>query len=173
MAEAEKFKPTSPVTTSGEKKKLGEKKLVEDATEEAKRDGRPVEEVVKEKLDLTTARKYVLDFETSPGAPFFRPEYYGSQVRLVINRSHRFYSDIYDAPAAPTRLKAALELFLFVLGSSELGAVGDREKFYERERGEWSQQINTVLGLLEDRDPVDESAEADAITSEETSEVAG
>ena len=83
------------------------------------------------------------------GAPFYRVDQVGSQRVLYLNTAHRFFTAVYSDARA--RLRAALEVFLFVLGEAELEAIDERLAFYENERGYWSDRLRTGLEDLDQR----------------------
>jgi len=95
------------------------------------------------------------------GAPFFRVEQVGPQKVLYLNTAHRFYKDVYAGPDSSPRLRAGLEVVLFAIGACEIGAEGDRQTFYETERGAWSARLNIALAQLEKIDPAAEERAAD------------
>ena len=119
-------------------------------------------------------RPFVIEFESLEGAPFYRVEQYGPQVRVWINRRHRFYTDIYNS--ADARLRSALELMLLTLGTCEVESEGDRELFYSVERTEWSRRLETALALLDRHASVDDegsaAAEAEEVAAAETQDAA-
>jgi hypothetical protein len=168
MTEADKFRPT-PLPVSPERQEQARGKVIVDAEETAKKTKRPKEEVVKEIIEAISSKRYEVRLEGLEGAPFYRVEQYGPQQRLFINKRHRFYTDLYAAPDSTARVKTALELLLFVLGSCELESTGDREIFYKSERAEWSKRFDVTLDLLDRRDSVIDAGSA----SEEESEVTG
>jgi hypothetical protein len=153
MREAEKFvrRQQKP---SVEKEQKATEKVVKEAEKEAEKGGRPVEQLVRELIAKVEKHPYKIEFDSHPSAPFFRPEQWGAQKRIYINTAHRFFSDVYNGPDATPRMQAALELLLFVLGVCELDAIGEGQHFYENERIEWSKQLNSVLTLLDKKDPV-------------------
>lgn len=113
--------------------------------------------------------------ESLPGAPFYRTEYDGAQLQLLINRDHSFYSDFYEAQDLGSRSRTALELLLFALGYCESQSVEELEEFYKRERQEWSKRLETYLYYLNgvnsletDEDEID-SAQPTAEKSESES----
>ena len=106
-------------------------------------------------------RPYKVDFETMIDGPVYRPERLGTQYRLVINTSHRFYTDIYEPAGNVAGMKSALETMLFVLGESEVDTTGEREKFYKSERVYSSQRLTDVLGELDDTGDTEDEASAD------------
>lgn len=153
MAEAEKFQPKS-IDIPAEKEDKANQRLLQDAEKRADETKRSKEEVVEEILAEASARKYEVRFESLEGAPFFRTEQYGPQKRLFINTRHRFYTDLYGGAESTGRVKTALELFIFAIGSCELESSGDREIFYRQERRLWSDRLDIALELLDRRDSV-------------------
>jgi hypothetical protein len=85
---------------------------------------------------------------------------------LFLNTAHRFFRDLRVGPGTNPRLRAGLEVLLFVIGDAELDAEGDRRLFYETERSVWSQQPNVALDRLDQND----SAE-DVLSAAEDAEV--
>jgi hypothetical protein len=166
MAEAEKFHP-KPIDIAAEKEEKANQRLLQDAQKRADESKRPKEEVIDEILAQTNARKYEVRFESLEGAPFFRTEQYGPQKRLFINTRHRFYSDLYSGPESTARVKTALELLIFAIGSCELEASEDRETFYRQERRLWSDRLDIALELLDRRDSVEDADSARAELSQE------
>ena len=68
----------------------------------------------------------------------------GQQRWLVVNTAHPFYEKVYQR--AP-QIRSALELFLLVVGDSELDAIGEREQFYRTERHYWSEMLRHFVFL--------------------------
>ena len=89
---------------------------------------------------------------------FFRVEQVGDQKVLYLNTEHRFYLDVYTGPESTPRLRACLEIVLFVIGECEIDAEpgSSRQLFYKVERGEWSKGLDIALDRLEQIDSVDE-----------------
>jgi len=172
MADADKFR-TKPRKRTQEQKEKAKKRVKKDAQERASQTGQDPKDVERKLLEETFEKPYEVIFESLKGAPFYRAEQYGGQVRLYINTSHRFYSDVYsllsDEDVRDRRLKVALELLLFVLGACEVEVTSEeREKFYISERQEWSTRYRKVLGLLDDIDSITD-IESAAAEREETS----
>lgn len=165
MVEAEKFE-SKPVVVSPEKEEAARQKIENAAEEKAKLTNRSKEEHIKEIINEVSARRYEVHFESLEGAPFYRAELYGPQVRLFINTRHRFYTDLYEA--LPARAKAALELLLFILGRCEIEASGDREIFYRKERGLWSERLDVRFALLDRRDSILDAGAANQEESQRT-----
>jgi hypothetical protein len=159
MSESEKF-IRKPVKPSPERERKAKDRVVEEAEKKAKETGKPKDEHVVEIVKETQDRPYRVMLESKEGAPFFRMEQFGAQKRLYINTTHPFFSDLYAGPDATPRMKTALELLLFSVGSCELDATGDMELFYQTERGEWSKRLRIHLALLDRREPVEDAESA-------------
>ncbi len=159
MQEAEKFQSTKRIKAIQDKAEATQPKIEIDAKKIAEEQKRPVADVVREILDETESKRYIVDFEFVEGAPFYRPELYGAQIRIWINKAHQFYSDIYNGPGSNPRLKTAIELLLMVLGVSENQAIGEKEMFYARERAEWSTELSSLLTLLDKTAPLIDAVE--------------
>lgn len=93
--------------------------------------------------------------ESLPGAPFYRTEYNGAQLQLLINTDHSFYSDLYEIHDLGSRTQTGLELLLFALGYCESQSSEELEEFYKRERQEWSKRLETYLHYLNSINPLD------------------
>jgi hypothetical protein len=108
--------------------------------------------VAAEKQREAGERPYKIEFEPIIEGPFYRPELRGSQLVIILNTAHPFFSEIY-APLQGfegNRVRVGLELLLFVLGQSETEAPKERRDWYRSERGDWSVKLSTVLSRLED-----------------------
>ena len=70
---------------------------------------------------------------------------------LELNRSHKFYTELYASESADRFVRSGLEVLLFSIGLSELDAVGDQDKmsFYTVEKNAWSERLEVALGQLE------------------------
>ena len=117
---------------------------------------------------------YTVLTESLPGAPFYRTEYDGAQLQLLINKDHLFYSDLYEVQELDSHSRTALELLLFALGYCENQASEELEEFYRRERQEWSKRLETYLYYLNRVKPLerdeDETDSAHIQTTKVTSE---
>lgn len=149
MEETEKFKPGLPDVDSVGRQKRGQERLEQEARRQSRETGRPFEQVEREIELQTYDRPFKVLQEAMPGAPFYRVEQLGAQVVLYLNTRHRFFMDVYHAPESTPRLRAALELLLFVLGECELDAREDKRRFYETERAVWSILLDTKLDRLD------------------------
>lgn len=162
MEEAEAFELPAPTTP--EREKRSEEAFEAEVKRRAKESKVP-ESQVREQLQLEVdSRPYKIITEDTPGAAFYRVEQLGGQMVLYLNAAHRFYKQIYAAPDSTYRLRAAIEVLLFVLGQTEVDSEGRRRIFYESERNLWSRKLATALALLDREDPViDELAYQDEV----------
>ena len=156
-ATTEKFRKQKAVPPSPSRELESQKELEAEVARIHKETGKPKEQIV----DEIESKRYKVDYEHFPGAPFFRMLQVGGQRRLLINTAHRFYSDLYGGPAlASKRVKTALELLLFVLGECELDTTPEKEKFYRFERNEWSRRLDIMLEELNSHAPIEDVIEA-------------
>jgi hypothetical protein len=161
-AEAQKFQ-AKVVRQTPEKEQAAVDRVTQDAAKVAKEQNRSPEEVIPGILQDIAGNPYRVMFEQLEGAPMYRVERYGAQLRLHINMRHRFYTDLYAAPDTTDRTKTALLLMLLALGVCEVDSTGDRETFYRAERGEWSKTVDLYFATLDRRKPLEEArAAADA-----------
>ena len=66
----------------------------------------------------------MVDFEDlPPGSPFFRLTPVGGPKRLLINRGHRFFTDVYAGPDSSYANQVAWDVMLFILGDCEIRAI--------------------------------------------------
>jgi hypothetical protein len=161
MDEASKF--ARPMSKPSDRKQEQARKNIEaEAKRKASQTQEPEEQVLEGLLAEYSERKFAMDFESLEGAPFYRAEQYGPQIRVWINRRHRFYTDLFVSSEANPRVRTALELLLFVFATCELESEGDREIFYQVERAEWSRRLETTLALLDRKQSVEDSDSATA-----------
>jgi hypothetical protein len=158
MQETAKFSTRSKNKPSDKKQQEARDNIAAEVRKKADETNQPQETVFQNLLETYSRNPFIIAFESLEGAPFYRVEQYGPQVRLWINRRHRFYTDVYGSSDA--RMKSALELILFVLGTCELESEGDRELFYRVERAEWSQRLETNLTYLDHHNSVDDAESA-------------
>jgi len=174
MKEAAKFSTRPRNKPSDKKQERARQNARSEAKKKAEQTREPEQLVLQGLLEEYSARPFVIEFESLEGAPFYRVEQYGPQVRVWVNRRHRFYTDIYSS--ADARQRSALELLLFTLGTCEVESEGDRELFYSVERTEWSRRLETVLALLDRHASVEDAgsaaAEAEEVASAESQNAA-
>ena len=171
MEEAARFKTRKPGGETPERAEKARAAMKEHAKRQAAATGVPAEVIEVQLQADQVNRPYKVEREDLPGAPFYRVQRRGGQIVLLINEGHRFYSDVYVAFEATPRLRAALEVLLFVMGECELDATDDRQQFYETERAEWSRILNTALDRLGHIRP-DETRHAEPETEDDGQEAA-
>lgn len=162
MEDAAKFKAKKPTAEQVERFEKSQEAIEVEAQRKSEETGVPKEEIKKILLLDTQRRPWALEFESASGAPFYRPELAGSQRRIYLNKAHPFYTQLYAGPGSTEQTRAALEVLLFVLGDGEVEAFGERQEFYERERGFWSDQLKTALKALAKRMPEAPGANGDS-----------
>lgn len=150
MAESEKFRRNRTETNPVEREQKAREALDQYVKRKARDTDRPEKEVREEALEEAIKHPYRVEFADLPGAPFFRVEQRGGMKVLEVNRSHRFYSDLYADPAATRAFRAGLEVLLFSIGACELDAAGNADKrtFYAVERAAWSEVLASGLEML-------------------------
>lgn len=126
--------------------KKAEENLEQKAKERADITGETVAKE-KERLEREIAeRPYKVEFEAVTDGPIYRGERLGGQYRLIVNTSHRFYTDVYEPAGKLPGLRSKLEAWLFVAAEAELDAVSDeQEAFFKAARVHWSQRLTDVL----------------------------
>lgn len=167
VSEAAKFLARKSSKPSVEKEQKSRAALDREAKKRAKTTGTTPEAAKAEIEAEGTEKPYKIVAESDRGE-FYRVEQVGGQKQIFLNTGHRFYSDVYNHPDTPARVKTALELMLFVFGLCELESEGDREMFYVVERAEWTKRLDTYLQLLDRRKPLadaEDSAQAEAETA--------
>ncbi len=149
MEEAQKFKRKKPEHNTEDRIKKAKDNLERYVKKKAEETQQTEAEIRAAVVNDSVKHPYRVEFENMPGSPFYRLEQIGVMRVLFINRSHRFYQDIYSH-AKTRHAQAALEVLLFVLGECELDAQSndDRSLFYSSERSEWSQLLENALGVL-------------------------
>lgn len=166
MEEAQKFlRRTEVVTPEREAKTTA--RVEEEVRRRAEAAGVESVQIEHQIMAELKERPYKLETTSAPSAPFFWVDQIGSQTKLFLNTAHRFYGDVYAGPESTPRLRAAIEVVLFVIGQCELDSTDERQLFYQNERVEWSRRLDVVLNRLETIDSAEE--EDQPMESEETS----
>ncbi|CAG0970699.1 hypothetical protein ANRL3_01481 [Anaerolineae bacterium] len=149
MVEAEKFKIKRPGGPTPAQNLRSERQFSEEVKRRAQQSGLPTEIVADELRAKIQGHPFKVEFESLPGAPFYRTEQMGGQKVLYLNRDHRFFTNLYAGPESTPYLRASMEVLLFVLGDSELDSEDDRRQFYEMERRLWSDRLSVGLNQLQ------------------------
>jgi hypothetical protein len=150
MEEGEKFRRKRTETDPVEREKKARENL-EQYVKRTSREKNVSTDAVREAFaEEERKHPYKVEFGDLHGAPFFRVEQRGGMKVLHINRTHRFYTDLYASPDSTRFTRAALEVLLFSLGDCELDAIGNADKsaFYAVERAAWSEVLASGLEIL-------------------------
>lgn len=91
---------------------------------------------------------YKVEFAFEPDWPFFRVDRHNGARTLHVNAAHRFFEEVYDAPASTPELKAALEVLLFCLGDVMLEGTPDERTQHDAQLLSWSRRLELALGML-------------------------
>jgi hypothetical protein len=91
---------------------------------------------------------YQVRIEHAAKGPFFRIEEAGDVRILHLNSAHRFYDQIYDAPASNAEFRAAMEVLLFSLGDVILDCDGESDGFGQAHVISWSARLEAALSML-------------------------
>lgn len=109
------------------------------------------DEVVQELVERLARFAVLIEYETLPGAPFYRTKVVGRSIVVLINRHHQFYERVYRRIASESPLgKTGIDLVLMGLARSEVLSAPDAKSWYENERHEWSQHIKILLEQIEE-----------------------
>lgn len=102
----------------------------------------------------------IIEYESLPGAPFYRTKVVGRTIVVLIITHHRFYERVYRRMESESPLgKTGLDLVLMALARSEALGSDDTREWYDDQRHEWSQHLRAFLEQLDEVD-VDEPAAA-------------
>lgn len=149
IEEYETLRTTKP---SPKKAKEGEQAGKEDVKKETKEKELNEEDVEREKREKAEKDPWKIELEHLPGAPFYRVKRWFTQTQIFINTAHRFYSDIYNQ--LDHRGQNAMDLFFYVLAKSEIESTDYAEIFYGEARNKWSVELQSLLKMLDKKDPL-------------------
>ena len=157
------------VTIPDRSKPMAREKVDEQAVKSSKVTQQTVE-AVKQALELEAKRRpFKIDYFDDVHGPFYKPEWFGPQVVVWVNRKHAFYETLYgDLLMIRGGLKAkeALDVLLIALAKAELELDNDLSaQFFEHQRVEvWSKFLSVGLknlaGMMESPDEPEEGDEA-------------
>jgi hypothetical protein len=148
MESAAKYAATKPQPGDVERLEKSKEAVEAEAERKAEEVGVPVEAVLEKLFKDIDDRPYAIITKEVPEGPFYRPELYGGQRRVILNTDHPFYTEVYASPNSTPEVRSALEVLLFVLADAELDARDERENFYKAERQHWSQKLKHALREL-------------------------
>lgn len=167
--EAETEFGTGTVTAgSNEVKAKAEANRQQEARARSKLTGRSVSDEEESLMREIGERSFKLEEQDFPPcSPFFSCEVLGAsddgkvQIRMIINRNHRFYSDLYAHDDSTPHTRAAIEAMLFAIARHMAPATDKREVFYGQEVNNWSTTMDAYLFKLAKYDPDDADAESE------------
>lgn len=149
ISEYENMKNTKP---SPKKKEEGEEAGKEHTKRQAKETGSDEQEVETKNRETAEKNPWILELEHLPGAPFYRVKRWFTQTQIFVNTAHRFYTDIYSQ--LDSRGQNAMDLFFYVLAKSEIESTDYTEIFYGEARNKWSVELQSLLIMLDKKDPL-------------------
>lgn len=160
-------------TTDPKQEKRKKEGLAREVARRSKQSGLPPTAVKPAVEAEAEKRPWLVAEEDLPaGSPFYRLEPIAGQKKLLINRGHRFYAQVYAGPDSTPLTRAQWEVFLFILGDCEVSGTDELMEFYSSERVEWSRRLNLALGNLEHSMPAAEPVDPDDLTVQGSADVA-
>jgi hypothetical protein len=148
MASAKENMRGPSAETKAKQQARGEERLRRDAEERSKSTGRSPDEERQQMLLELEGKDFLVKIESVPGGNFFRADFLGAVKVLYINRSHRFYQDVYDGPKSSPEVRAALEVLLLAIADSILDAPEETARIYKVELPQWSLKLDLALERL-------------------------
>lgn len=120
-----------------------EEALKKKASETARQTNQTFEKVLEVLKKNAERRPYTVEYSDMPYAPFYVPEYVGSQIVVHVNRAHPFFDALYGellSRDGTPKAKEAVDLLLIALARAELQTeVDEIRDWYEHQRSEnWS-----------------------------------
>jgi len=144
----------------------GQKRLKQNAEARANETGRTVSEEEEQLLLELGGRMFKVEIENLPGGQFFRCDMLSATKVLYINRSHRFYTDVYAGPKSSPEVRAALEVVLLAIADSILDAAPEAARMYKVELPAWSQKIDLALERLAENVGLSDEPDTEAVEAE-------
>lgn len=156
MEDTDKFNPITPSQLMREKGKKELERLAQKLVQENRYNSK--EEAVKDLKGKYSRPKFKVEF-TSKGEHelFYEKAYIHQQTLLLINKGHRFFTEIYLQ--CNDRERLALEILLFTLIKAEFRAETiyednpDLYDFYQSEKKVWSKNLETYLRRFSLKNP--------------------
>jgi hypothetical protein len=137
-----------------DKERRGREGFDKEAERRSKQSGLPADAIKPGLKEETAARPWlVMEEALGSTSTFYRLELVGGQKRLWINTGHRFYTQVYAGPESTPLTRAQWEVFLFILGDSEISGSEELQEIYEGARVRWSSRFSSTLKKLEDKMP--------------------
>lgn len=145
---------------------LVKKALEQEAAKRSEATGKPAEIEANQLVEEAKRRPYRIDYYESEDGPFFKPEWVGAQITVLINKRHPFFQVLYGDLArlgGGKRAKEAVDLLLLALARGELTAeTAEMQSWYETQRKRsWSPFLEVAMNSLKQRMPIIEEEIAD------------
>ncbi|MBY3495630.1 ATP-binding protein [Rhizobium laguerreae] len=93
---------------------------------------------------------YRVVYDAVPGGAFFRVDRSEGARTLHLNTTHRFYEELYQAPATTPALQNALEVLLFAFGDTILNEPAEHAAANDHRLLAWSRRLELALSILAD-----------------------
>lgn len=132
-------------------------------------------EAVKQALETEAKRRpFKIDYFDDVHGPFYKPEWFGPQVVVWVNRKHPFYETLYGdllMLAGGLKAKEALDVLLIALAKAELEIDNELSaQFFEHQRVEvWSKFLRIGLknlsAMMEGPDEPEEANEPPVLSA--------
>jgi hypothetical protein len=136
-----------------ERKPEAQENLEEEAETRAEETGEDFSKVKEALQEQANRKKYRIDFIDADYGPAWEPVWQGRQVVVKINRSHKFFEEIYGpllTLGGGEQVKEGIDLLLIALSRAELKSEGQTRVWYETQRIEnWSRFLTTAINSLE------------------------
>ena len=150
----EEAKTSHEDKSNPDKERRGREGFDEEADRRAKESGMPTEAIKPKLKEETEARPwFVMEEDLDSTSTFYRLKVVGGQKRLLINRGHRFYTQVYAGPESTPLTRAQWQVFLFILGDAEISGTEELREIYESARVHWSSRFSSALKKLEEKMP--------------------
>jgi hypothetical protein len=158
----EESKTSHEDKSNPDKERRGREGFEKEVTRRSKESGIPKEAIRPALKEETEARRWRVKEEALDStSTFYRLELVGGQKRLLINRGHRFYTQVYAGPESTPLTRAQWQVFLFILGDAEISGTEELREIYEGARVHWSSRFSAALKKLEGMMPPAEPTDPD------------
>ncbi len=114
-------------------------------------------EVIRDLEDRLSTYSVLVEYESLPGAPFYRTKVVGRSIVILVNTHHCFYERVYRRIESESPIgKTGIDLVLMGLARSEALGSPEARTWYDDQRHEWSQHIKAFVEQLDDTAEDDE-----------------
>jgi hypothetical protein len=145
----------SQIDIPEERKEEARKNLEKRAKALAKEQDRDLSSVKEAIRKEAERKKYRIEFFDADYGPAWEPEWNARQVVVKINRSHRFFQEVYGPLlrlSGGRKVKEGVDLLLIALSRGELQAEGQTKIWYQSQRiNNWSTFLSDAINSLSNR----------------------